>query len=251
MQKNRLIFAMLAAMILLAGCDDDNSQQLKDQLAACEQGSAKLVAQAQSEVNLAFAYSLAGPLKYLPIWPASAVQQGQSLTNTVPAQEIKQPDGTRKTVDVAPALQPDWGGYALVGTLWAGLAAVLGAGFGAAWLMFIRLVRPAQSEVDEALKLIGEADASLQAKREAQERVEVAITQAQKRLAAIKSEITNHRAELQDLLEQVEQARQDHDLLSGFSPPPRPRKQKKPGDDGKKPGGAGGTLPIIPEDVDW
>lgn len=143
MHKKWFLAAILAA-IVLTGCDNPSVTQLKnqvqhlqtqvaklqEQLDAAHAGAVQNVAEAQSEVNLAFAYQWSGPLQWLPIWNQSAIQQGFTLINTAPKQTI-----AGGTMTLGPVLQPNWAGYGLLAVILAGLLAVPCSAGAIIWLI--------------------------------------------------------------------------------------------------------------------
>ncbi|MGC9164061.1 MAG: hypothetical protein ACP5F9_11020, partial [Thiomonas sp.] len=197
----RAAAVVLIGSLLLAGCDDpskvqlekqvqDQQQQIADltsKLNAAISGEQKEIAQAQTMVNLAFAYEWSGPAQILPVWNTEAVEQGRMLMKTPPKQQ------KGKDTLITPSFQPDWAGYGLLTVIWAGMIAVLGAFAAAFWVVAQRLQR---------LQQLRRIEAEIMSKRSERQR-----------LASIHHELEDARRALEDALAREKEAQAKTEAL--------------------------------------
>lgn len=215
----KVIAALIACMILLSGCSPD-VQQLQQQNAQQQQQIAQLseelaqakagaIEQDQAETEMAdaqLAYQWAGPLRWLPLWPAG--------------------------IDQTTRHAPDWKGYLLLGAVWSALLIVVAVTATAAWLaVWLSGLVIRKSGLERTIKQL-EAKAqplrdlqkSLRDARSEIERISHEKSKAQAGLDEIERAVTGRRqdlAELQtqcaDLRKESDQLRADLETLRGFS----------------------------------
>lgn len=219
-------WAAIFASILLTGCDNPSVTQLKNkvqdlqtqiidlqgELDAAHAGAIQNVAEAQSEVNLAFAYQWSGPLQWLPIWNKSAIKQGITLVGTAPKQTI-----AGSTMTLAPVLQPNWAGYGLLAVILASLLAVPCSAGAIIWLILTKgrwarhiqgLKREAESR-KAALQPIADVRQEIDAAKMELAQNRDAIAQARSNLNDIQKKIDALTRRKDNLAKEIERAKAD------------------------------------------
>jgi septal ring factor EnvC (AmiA/AmiB activator) len=179
------LIAKLLVAALLAGCADPETEQMKARLAVLaqrlqeiEQGKIERIAEEQARVNMLEARRLTWPLSgLLPVPPAAPVVEGLRL-------------------------QPDFRAYALVATVWVGVAAVLAAAGAAGWLVArrswlaqdVEQVKLDLAAVKSQLEMAREARASLAAEQARLEELRRKVAALEKRREELEREIESEKA---------------------------------------------------------
>lgn len=203
------LLAQLLIIMALAGCDNSSVTQLKQtiqdqqttitnlqqQLDAAQEGAIEGVAAAQSNVNWAFVYHHAGPLRLLPMWNDDAIALGDDISDKPLKENTK-----NGTVTISPALQPSVVAYVALLTLWAVILGALAAIATSSRMIWIniggsrwaRRLKELQLEVaaqEEARAPIADLDAEIRIKQQK-------LAQAQAELRDVQLQTARERKEL-------------------------------------------------------
>jgi hypothetical protein len=197
-------FISIAVAIALAGCDD--TRALKNRAEAAEQKLAQLqerLEQAELEASRAHEYRRAAAIAEacdVPmVWrlcPAQSLAVGKAA--------------------LANQYTPDQGVYwaARIGLL-AALAAVLAIALATAYLLWLRVVAPAEEEVEEARRLVESAQAEARRWQSKADQAQQAAHAAAAELELLREQKGRIKSELSSLQAELEQTRSDLDALRG------------------------------------
>jgi uncharacterized protein HemX len=197
-------FISIAVAIALAGCDD--TRALKNRAEAAEQKLAQLqerLEQAELEASRAHEYRRAAAIAEacdVPmVWrlcPAQSLAVGKAA--------------------LANQYTPDQGVYwaARIGLL-AALAAVLAIALATAYLLWLRVVAPAEEEVEEARRLVESAQAEARRWQSKADQAQRAARAAGAELERMQEQKERLKSELSSLQAELEQTRSDLDALRG------------------------------------
>jgi DNA repair exonuclease SbcCD ATPase subunit len=179
--KKRLLPLLLSGLLLLflSGCGENTDllkakisdqqreiAQLKEANESLEKESTRARVW-QGDVNLAFVYEFAGPLRWLPVWDKLALQlkTGQEIMKA--------------------GMPPDWHAWVILGALYIAAAGVIGAGVGVMlWVRESERLKDKLRDLQEQL-------------REGQQQLE-RLRRSEKEVAAAREELHETRRQIED-----------------------------------------------------